>query len=138
MRKQVVGGQGTGKSSLLKLLLDTADISPTATPEQRNALDKFLRQRSKRTESIETACVEICESRYDRVLLSVVDTPGLDFHESRALKLDRQVSGIIRYLDTQFADTLSEVSVLSVGSFAFLALPGFLLYSSWKANNTPM
>lgn len=114
-----MGSQGTGKSSLLKLLLDTADVSPTVTPEQRTALDKFLRQRSKRTESIDSACVEICESRYDRVLLSVVDTPGLDFHESRALKLDRQVSGIIRYLDTQFADTLNEVSLLSFDFFAF-------------------
>lgn len=104
----VAGGQGTGKTSLLRLLLETADISPTATSDQKAALEKFLRQRPKRTTAIQAACVEICESRYDRVLLSVVDTPGLDFHESRALKLDRQVSGIIKYLDTQYANTLNE------------------------------
>jgi len=104
----VVGSQSTGKTSLLRLLLETADISPTATVDQRTAMEKFLRQTLKRTQSIQTACVEICESRYDRVLLSVVDTPGLDFHESRALKLDRQVSGIIKYLETQYGDTMSE------------------------------
>jgi len=53
--------------------------------------------------------VEICESRYDRVLLTVVDTPGLDFHESRELNLEWQVSSILKYVDQQYADTLSEV-----------------------------
>lgn len=72
----MVGGQGTGKTSLLRLLLDTADISPTATVDQRAAVDRFLRGTTKRTQSIQTACVEICESRFDRVLFSVIDTPG--------------------------------------------------------------
>lgn len=74
---QVVGGQGTGKTSLLRLLLETADISPTATTDQRSAMSKFLNAGATRTQSIQTACVEICESRFDRVLLSVIDTPGL-------------------------------------------------------------
>ena len=92
------------------MLLDTADISPTATPDQRAAVDNFLRGSLERTEEIKTACVEICESRYDRVLLTVVDTPGLDFHESRELNLEWQVSSILKYVDQQYADTLSEVS----------------------------
>ena len=54
--------------------------------------------------------MEVCESRYDRVLLTVVDTPGLDFHESRELNLEWQVSSILKYVDQQYADTLSEVS----------------------------
>jgi septin family protein len=72
-----MGGQGTGKTSFLRLLLETADISPTATPDQRAAMDKFLNAGTKRTQFIQTACVEICESRFDRVLFSVIDTPGL-------------------------------------------------------------
>ncbi|KAG5636183.1 hypothetical protein H0H81_008889 [Sphagnurus paluster] len=104
----VVGGRGTGKTSLLRLLLDTADISPTATIDQRAALDRFLRGPSKTTQSIETACVEICESRFDRVLLSVIDTPGLDFLEGKELKLERQVNSVIKYVDTLYADTLNE------------------------------
>ena len=93
------------------MLLDTADISPTATPDQRAAVDNFLRGSVERTQEIKTACVEICESRYDRVLLTVVDTPGLDFHENRELNLEWQVSSILKYVDQQYADTLSEVGI---------------------------
>ncbi|KAJ7095830.1 septin family protein [Mycena belliarum] len=106
----VVGGKGTGKTSLLRLLLDTADVSPTATVDQRAAVQRFLRGTPKTTPAIQTACVEICESRFDRVLLSVIDTPGLDFLEGRELKLERQVNGIIKYIDAQYADTMSEES----------------------------
>ncbi|TFK52435.1 septin family protein [Heliocybe sulcata] len=106
----VVGGQGTGKTSLLRLLLETADMSPTATLDQRAAVDRFLNGKLKRTQNVQTACVEICESRFDRVLFSVVDTPGLDFREGRELKLDRQVTGIVKYVDGLFADTLNEES----------------------------
>ncbi|KAG6884955.1 hypothetical protein C0993_007070 [Termitomyces sp. T159_Od127] len=104
----VVGSKGTGKTSLLRLLLDTADISPTATIDQKAALDRFLQGSTKPTQSIETACIEICESRFDRVLLSVIDTPGLDFTEGKELKLERQVNSVIKYVDAQYADTLNE------------------------------
>ena len=105
--------------------MDTADISPTATADQKVAMERFLRGSPKRTEAIQTACVEICESKYDRLLLSVIDTPGLDFQEGHELKLERQVSTIVKYLDTQFADTLSEVrgypsSCFSVCSSRFI------------------
>ncbi|KAJ7761512.1 septin family protein [Mycena maculata] len=106
----VVGGKGTGKTSLLRLLLETADVSPTATVDQRAAVQRFLRGSPKTTPMIQTACVEICESRFDRVLFSVIDTPGLDFLEGRQLKLERQVNGIIKYIDAQYADTMSEES----------------------------
>ena len=35
-----------------------------------------------------------------RVLFSVIDTPGLDFANGRELKLERQVNGILKYVDT--------------------------------------
>ncbi|KAJ6477394.1 septin family protein [Mycena vitilis] len=109
----VVGGKGNGKTSLLRLLLETADVSPTATVDQRAAVQRFLRGAPKATQIINTACVEICESRFDRVLFSgtfFIDTPGLDFLEGRELKLERQVNGIIKYIDAQYADTMSEES----------------------------
>jgi len=104
-----VGGKGTGKTSLLRLLLESADISPSASIDQRAVLDRFLRGPTKATQSIQTVCLEICESKFDRVLFSVVDTPGLDFLEGRELKLERQVNGIIKYVDAQYADTMNEV-----------------------------
>ncbi|KAJ7069728.1 septin family protein [Mycena amicta] len=106
----VVGAKRTGKTSLLRLLVETADVSPTATPDQRAAMQRFLRGSPKSTQVIETACIEICESRFDRVLFSIIDTPGLDFVEGRELKLERQVNGIIKYIDAQYADTMSEES----------------------------
>lgn len=65
----------------------------------------------KATQEIQTACVEICESRFDRVLFSVIDTPGLDFQEGRELKVERQVNSILKYVDVQYADTMSEVCI---------------------------
>jgi septin family protein len=106
----VAGAQGTGKTSLLRLLLDTADISPTTTAEQRASFDRFMRGGVKATSRIHSATIDIHESRFDRVLLSVTDTPGLDFQEGRELKLERQVSGIMKYLDGLYADTMSEES----------------------------
>ncbi|KAG7088405.1 hypothetical protein E1B28_012402 [Marasmius oreades] len=106
----VVGGIGTGKTSLLRLILETAELSPSATVDQKLAVERFLRGATKTTHSIETASIEICESRFDRLLLSVVDTPGLDYAEGRELKLDRQVSSVMQYLDAQYADTMSEES----------------------------
>jgi hypothetical protein len=82
-------------------------------------MDRFLHGTTKHTQSIQTACVEICESKFDRVLFSVIDTPGLDFLEGRELKLERQVSGIIKYLDTQYADTMSEVRWILFRNFVF-------------------
>ncbi|KAF8627466.1 hypothetical protein AX17_006278 [Amanita inopinata Kibby_2008] len=106
----VVGGKQTGKTSLLRLLIETADVSPAATVDQRTAVERFFKNSVKSTNSIQTACVEIWESRFDRVLFSVIDTPGLDFQEGKELKLERQIAGIIRYIDTQFADTMNEES----------------------------
>jgi septin family protein len=96
---------------LLRLLLDTADISPTATADQQAAVDRFMRGSAKHTSSIQTACVEICESRFDRLLFSIIDTPGLDFVDGHELKLERQVNVVIKYVDAQYADTMSEVGL---------------------------
>jgi len=107
-----VGGKGTGKTSLLRLLLETADTSPGATADQKAAVERFLKGSTKATQAIQTACVEICESRFDRVLFSVIDTPGLDFAEGRELKLERQVNTVLKYVDAQYADTMSEVRTI--------------------------
>lgn len=93
----------------MRLLLDTADISPAATGDQRVALDRFLKGGLKHTQAIDTACIEICESRYDRVLLTVIDTPGLEFTTGKELDVEHQVTNIIKYIDEQYAATMNEV-----------------------------
>ena len=87
--------------------------------EQKAAVDRFLKGSTKATHAIQTACVEICESRFDRVLFSVIDTPGLDFQEGRDLNLERQVTSIIKYVDAQYADTMTEVRA-SFQTYLFL------------------
>lgn len=105
----VAGGQSTGKTSLLRLLLDTSEFSSRASEDQKAAVERFLRGSApKKTKTITTACVETADSRHEHVLLSVVDTPGLDYAEGRELKLDRQVSAILKYVEAQYADTLKE------------------------------
>ncbi|EIW81062.1 hypothetical protein CONPUDRAFT_82138 [Coniophora puteana RWD-64-598 SS2] len=108
----VVGARGTGKTSFLRLLLESADPSPSATDEQRASIRKFLSGAPSRTEAMESATMEITESRVDRLLLSVIDTPGLDFGEGRELRAERQMNAIMRYLDAQYADTMNEESKL--------------------------
>ena len=44
--------------------LETVDISPTATIDQQATLGRFLHGPTKRTHSIQTACVKICQSRF--------------------------------------------------------------------------
>ena len=68
---QVVGGLGMGKTSLLRLLLETADITPTATIDQQAALDRFLHGPTKCTQSIQTTCIEICKSHFESCFLSL-------------------------------------------------------------------
>jgi hypothetical protein len=108
---QVAGAQGTGKTSLLRLLLDSADIAPGASGAQRAALERFLRGAPRRTHDPQSVAVELAESRFERVLLSVTDTPGLDLRAGRELTLERQVSALVRRLDQAFAETMSEVRV---------------------------
>ena len=109
VRPQIAGAQGTGKTSLLRLLLETAEVSPTSTNEQRSAVYAFLQGTPRHTDIIQPVTVEICESKFDRLTLTVIDTPGLDFQGGHELTLERQVASIVNYLDAQFADTLSEV-----------------------------
>lgn len=106
----IAGAQGTGKTSLLKLFLDTSIISPAATPDQKQSVETFLATSRKGTKELRTACVEIAENRFDRVLLTLIDTPGLDFSEGKELRLERDVTSLVRYLDLQFDETMGEES----------------------------
>lgn len=70
----VAGARGTGKTALTSLFLETSDISPTATPEQRKSVETFMSRSRKSTRTFNTTCVEIAENRFDRVLLTLIGT----------------------------------------------------------------
>ncbi|KAL1738921.1 hypothetical protein HDZ31DRAFT_69484 [Schizophyllum fasciatum] len=90
----------------------TADVSPAAPTDQRAALARFLRGPRPPTPAIATACVGIPDSPAHRLLLSAIDTPGLDFAPGRELALERQVAALVKYLEAQYADTMSESKVV--------------------------
>ena len=106
----IAGAQGTGKTSLLKLFLDTSIISPAATAEQKQSVETFLASSRKVTTGLRTACIEIAENRFDRVLLTLIDTPGLNFAEGKELRLERDVTSLVKYLDLQYDETMGEES----------------------------
>ena len=60
---------------------------------------------------IQTACIKICKLRFNRVLFSNIDTPGLDFADQQELKLERQVNGILKFIDAQCATRRTQSSL---------------------------
>ncbi|KIO33464.1 hypothetical protein M407DRAFT_192336 [Tulasnella calospora MUT 4182] len=106
----VAGGRGTGKTSFLNLFLNTCDIAPTATEAELAFLKKFTDGPTRQTKSLRAVSIEVCEERHDRIHLTVIDTAGLDFEEGRELELERSVQSMMRYIDTQYAETMGEES----------------------------
>lgn len=105
----VAGGQATGKTSFVKLLLSTCDVSPTAPDNDISAIKAFCEAPIRHTKTLKSLSVEVCEERHERVQLTVIDAPGFDFEQGHELDLERGVSSVVRYLDTQFAETMGEV-----------------------------
>lgn len=108
----VAGGRGTGKTSFLRLFLNTCDVSPSATEAELAALRKFVDGPARHTKSLRAVSVEVCEERHDRIQLTVIDTAGFDFEDGRELELERGVQSVMKYIDTQYAETMGEVGAL--------------------------
>lgn len=102
----VVGGTKTGKTSVGRLLLQTCQIAPSATPAQRESLENFMSGTVSPTTSVRSVTLDIDEGP-DRIALTLMDTPGLVL--SNELDLERSVTSILRHFDTRFAETLEEV-----------------------------
>jgi len=58
------------------------------------------------TRTLTTSTVELSGS--ERVVLTVIDTPGLDYSEGAELELEKAVTALVKYIDTQYAETLGE------------------------------
>ncbi len=95
-----------GKTSLLRLLLATSDLSPALQADTRSALESFLTAPLSTTAEISELSVELL----DGLLLTVVDTPGLDYREGRELVLESQVNSITREIERRYGDSVVEES----------------------------
>jgi septin family protein len=76
--------------------------------DQRAEVESFLAHKPKATKEIKSLNVEIIASISERLLLTVIDTPGLEFSSGRELVLEQQTNGIIREIDKRYAETLIE------------------------------
>ncbi|KAF8319710.1 hypothetical protein DL93DRAFT_2074678 [Clavulina sp. PMI_390] len=101
----LVGGAKTGKTSIGRLLLQTCQPSPAATPVQRESVDAFMRGPVGPTTTVQSASLEI-EEGAERIALTLTDTPGLILGSE--LDLERSVTTILRHFDARFAETLDE------------------------------
>ncbi|KAL4069944.1 hypothetical protein V8B97DRAFT_1872195 [Scleroderma yunnanense] len=107
----MVAGQRSGKTSFLRLLLDTSDISPTATKDQLASVAKFVQGCSSHTSHIRSASINI-DLDVDRnappqvLSLTLIDTPSLDFADDHTA--ERNIQEILRQVDSRFAEGIDD------------------------------
>ena len=123
----MVAGQRSGKTSLLRLLLDTSNIAPTVSKEQLTPLAKFIQGSSGHTTHIRHVSVDVILDSPDSgapqpVSLTLIDTPSLDFSDE--VSSERVLTDILDHIDSRFADSSDDVSSLPPIS------PSRLLYPS--------
>jgi hypothetical protein len=125
----MVAGQRSGKTSFLRLLLDTSEISSTATKDQLASVAKFVQGCSGHTSHIRTASInidhDIDQNSTPQVLtLTLVDTPSLTFEDEAST--ERAIHEILRHVESRFADGIEDVSFSKLISYFILNLHFFL------------
>ena len=116
----MVAGRRTGKTSFLRLLLDTSVISPSATHDQLQSVAKFVQGCAGYTPHVRAVSVNIDQAVADdngrqdihTLNLTLIDTPCLDFADEHAAQ--EVVTEILRHLDARFSESIQDVSTLSV------------------------
>ena len=97
----MVAGQRTGKTSFLRLLLDSTEISQTATKEQLASVAKFVQGCSGHTSHIRAASIDV-ELDVDGngvlqpLALTLVDTPSLKFDDDSSERLVTEMLQLYR------------------------------------------
>lgn len=109
----MVAGQRTGKTSFLRLLLDTSEVSRTATNDQLASVAKFVQGCGGHTSHIRTASIDVeldveGNGGFQPLALTLVDTPSLDFTDEKSS--DRMESEILRYVESRLAEGIEDVS----------------------------
>lgn len=111
----MVAGRRTGKTSFLRLLLDTSNFSPAATQDQLASVAKFVQGCSGFTSHIRTVSVNVDLAAADNehpqaqtLTLTLIDTPALDFRDEDTAQ--RAVSEILMHVDARFSESIDDVS----------------------------
>ncbi|KAF8964398.1 hypothetical protein BDZ97DRAFT_2007628 [Flammula alnicola] len=102
---------GSGKTSFLRLLLDTSVISPRTTKDQLASVAKFVQGCSGHTSYIRAASLDINldldgNGQQQTLGLTLIDTPSLDFRDEVAA--ERLLSETVRHIDSRFAEGIED------------------------------
>lgn len=108
---------GSGKTSFLRLLLDTSVISPRTTKDQLASVAKFVQGCSGHTSYIRSAAVDINldhdgSGQQHTLGLTLIDSPSLDFKDEVAA--ERLLAETLRHIDARFAEGVDDVRRLSL------------------------
>jgi hypothetical protein len=111
----MVAGQRSGKTSFLRLLLDTSNIAPTVSKEQLMSVARFIQGCSSHTSHIRHVSVDVILDSPEAgvphpVTLTLIDTPSLDFGDGAAS--ERGITDILRHVDSRFAESVEDASPL--------------------------
>ncbi|KAJ6508739.1 GTP binding protein [Mycena sanguinolenta] len=98
----LVAGCRGGKSSLLRLLIDTSEIAQSANKEQLQSVARFVQGCSGHTSSIRTTSIDIDVDGSEPLALTLVDTPSLDFKDDAYA--ERVVSETLRFVESRLAE----------------------------------
>ena len=103
---------GIGKTSFLRLLLDTSVVSSRTTKDQLASVAKFVQGSSGHTAHLRTASIDINNDlegngQYQTLGLSLIDTPSLDFKDEATA--ERFLGETIRHIDGRFAEGIEDV-----------------------------
>ncbi|KAH0586192.1 hypothetical protein H2248_007451 [Termitomyces sp. 'cryptogamus'] len=103
----LVAGCRGGKTSFLRLLLDTSSISSTATKDQLANVAKFVQGCNGHTSYIRPTSIDINvdiegNGKPQSIGLNLVDTPSLDFRDEKSAEWS--LSEILRNIDGRFAE----------------------------------
>ncbi|KAK7469271.1 hypothetical protein VKT23_003756 [Stygiomarasmius scandens] len=101
----LVAGHRGGKSSFLRLLLDTAFVSHSASSDQLASLAKFVQGCSSHTNHIRSTSLHVdLDAPNATIALSLIDTPSLDLSDD--LAAERSFADTLRFVESRLKDGL--------------------------------
>ncbi|KAK0202009.1 GTP binding protein [Desarmillaria ectypa] len=108
----LVAGSRGGKTSFLRLLLDTFSVSHGASQDQLASVAKFVQGCSGRTSHIRSASIDVDldldgNGPFRTLTLHLVDTPSLDFRDEQLA--ERLVADTLRYVESRFAESIEDL-----------------------------
>ncbi|RXW22479.1 hypothetical protein EST38_g3372 [Candolleomyces aberdarensis] len=101
----LVAGCRGGKTSFLRLLLDTCNISPNVSKDQLTSIAKFVQGCGSHTSYIRSATIDVEVDTDDGAKplgLTLVDTPSLDFSDDQAA--EHLMLETLHHVDSRFAE----------------------------------